>query len=138
MAATCVEQPACCLYWSLTASEGLLAMGADAGNAFFAEAPPPVQPYFMIIDDQFAEWWTESEGKPPIPEGCVLPVQHALQGHPEAPRLWEQHIHCILTEELKFRSTTHEKCLYSCNDPVTTQLAATSTSPGRQFFCVGH
>ncbi|KAI2501046.1 hypothetical protein MHU86_13400 [Fragilaria crotonensis] len=83
--ATCVEQPACRLYWSLTASAGLIAMGADAGNAF-AEAPPPVQPFYMIIDDQFAEWWTESEGNPPIPDGYVLPVQHALQGHPEAPR----------------------------------------------------
>jgi hypothetical protein len=96
-------------------------MGADAGNAF-AEAPPPVQPFYMIIDDQFMEWWVESEGNSPIPQGYVLPVQHALQGHPEAPRLWEQHIHQILTKELKFRSTTHEKCLYSRSDPSTAQI----------------
>jgi hypothetical protein len=37
--ATCVAQPACRVYWSITASEGLLAFGVDAGNAF-AEAPP--------------------------------------------------------------------------------------------------
>lgn len=119
--ATCVEQPACRMYWSLTASEGLIAMGADAGNAF-AEAPPPVQPFFMIIDDQFAEWWTESEGQPPIPEGYVLPVQQALQGHPESPRLWEHHIHHIITKKLQFRATTHEKCLYSRQDPATQHL----------------
>jgi hypothetical protein len=37
--ATCVEQPACRLFWSLAASTNLIVMGADAGNAF-AEAPP--------------------------------------------------------------------------------------------------
>jgi hypothetical protein len=46
--ATCVEQPACRLYWAVTASEGLIAMDADAGNAF-AEAPPPQEPLFMQI-----------------------------------------------------------------------------------------
>ena len=76
----------------------------------------------MIIDDQFREWWTEHKKRPPIPTGYVLPVRHALQGHPEAPRLWEQHIHRILTQELKFKATTHEKCLYSRRDPVTSRL----------------
>jgi hypothetical protein len=37
--ATCVEQPACRVYWAMTAQLCLIAMGADAGNAF-AEAPP--------------------------------------------------------------------------------------------------
>ena len=40
--ATCVEQPVCHMYWSLMASLNLLAMGADAGNAF-AEAPHPTK-----------------------------------------------------------------------------------------------
>ena len=110
--ATCVEQPACRLYWSLTAAECLLAMGADAGNAF-AEAPPATEPFYMRIDDQFREWWTEHMHRPPIPPGYVLPVNHALQGHPEAPRLWEKHIHGILVNKLHFIPTTHEKCLYS-------------------------
>ena len=67
----------------------------------------------MRIDDQFREWWTEHLGRDPIPMGYVLPVNHALQGHPEAPRLWEKHIHGILVDKLKFTTTTHEKCLYS-------------------------
>ena len=55
---TCVEQPACRLYWSVTASEeGNIAMGADTGNAF-AEAPPATEPFNMRIDDQLREWWT--------------------------------------------------------------------------------
>ena len=32
----------------------LLAMGADAGNAF-AEAPPATEVFYMRIDDQFRE-----------------------------------------------------------------------------------
>ena len=110
--ATCVEQPACRLYWSITASECLFAMGADAGNAF-AEAPPATEVFYIRIDDQFREWWTEHMKRPPIPPGYVLPVNHALQGHPEAPRLWEKHIHDILVQKLQFVPTTHEKCLYS-------------------------
>ena len=98
--ATCVAQPAWCrLYWAITASKGLISIGADAGNAF-AEAPPPVEPFYMAIDDQFNEWWVECLGNAPIPPGYVLPVQHALQGHPESPRLWETHIHTILVDRL--------------------------------------
>ena len=68
------------LYWAaVTVSEGLLAMGANAGNAF-AEAPPPDKPFSMQIDDQLAGWWVEHLGNPPIPSGYVLPVNHAL--HP--------------------------------------------------------
>ena len=106
--ATCVAQPACRLYWAITANEGLISVGADAGNAF-AKAPPPVEPFYMAIDDQFHEWWVECLGNPPIPLGYVLPVQHALQGHPESPCLWETHIHTILVDRLKFVPTTHEK-----------------------------
>ena len=113
--ATFVAQPACRLYWAITASEGLISIGADAGNAF-AEAPPPVEPFYMAIDDQFNEWWVECLGNAPIPSGYVLPVQHALQGHPESPRLWESHIHTILVDRLQFKPTTHEKCLYSKRD----------------------
>ena len=52
--ATCVEQPACRVYWAMTAQLCLIAMGADAGNAF-AEAPPPpaTEPFYMQIDYQF-------------------------------------------------------------------------------------
>jgi hypothetical protein len=108
--ASCVEQPGARIFWSLAALHGMTVLGADAGNAF-AEAPPPIQPFYMAIDEQFRTWWTESLGNDPIPEGCVLPVKHALQGHPEAPRLWEKHIVQILAQ-LDFKSTTHERCIY--------------------------
>jgi hypothetical protein len=50
--ASCVEQPSARIFWSLAALNGMRVLGADAGNAF-GEAPPPVQPFYMAIDDQF-------------------------------------------------------------------------------------
>ncbi len=41
----------------------------------------------------------------------VMPIQHALQGHPESGALWEKHINGILME-IGFKSTTHKKSLY--------------------------
>jgi len=38
----------------------------------------------------------------------VLPELRALQGHPEAARLWEEHISAIL-EKVGFKNTMHEK-----------------------------
>jgi hypothetical protein len=109
--AACVEQPAQRLYWALVASLNLTAIGCDVGNAF-AEAPAPSQPFYMYIDEQFRDWWENCLGREPIPRGYVLKVNKALQGHPEAPRLWHKHIDKILIQELGFTATTHETCLY--------------------------
>jgi hypothetical protein len=49
-----------------------------------------------LVDKVFKEWWENHLGRPSILYGHVLPVQHALQGHPESPRLWETHINGIL------------------------------------------
>jgi hypothetical protein len=59
------------LFWSLVASQGLIAIGADISNAF-AEAPPPQEPLFMHIDNAFKEWWTEHLGNPPILVECTV------------------------------------------------------------------
>jgi hypothetical protein len=66
----------------------------------------------MYIDEPFRNWWEHCLGRSPIPRGHVLKVNKALQGHPEAPRLWHKHIDKILTQELGFTATTHETCLY--------------------------
>ena len=142
--ANCVEQPACRLFWSLAARHNYIVLGADAGNAF-AEAPPPNQAFYMIIDEQYSNWWTLHLQRPPIPLGYVLPVNHALQGHPEAPRLWEHHINRILTEQLQFTPTTHEPCLYAKGDTPDTKIlflrqvddfavAATTISKAREII----
>ena len=66
-----------------------MAMGADAGNKF-AEAPTAAEPFYMRTDDQFRECRTEHMHREPLPQGYILPVNHVLQDHPEAPCLWEK------------------------------------------------
>ena len=78
----------------------------------FAKAPPHTVPFYMEVDDQFRDWWIICMSRPPIPKGYVIPIQRALQGHPESPSLWHQHIHNILIKDEGFKCFTHEPCLY--------------------------
>ena len=66
----------------------------------------------MFLDAQFHQWWEEELGNKPIPDGHVIPILKALQGHPELPRLWDKHISKMLINELGFKATIHEPCLY--------------------------
>ena len=85
--AACVDQSAHRLTWALAAALDLVSIGYDVGNAF-AEAPwSKSEPFYMEVDDQFQEWWTQCLGNERIPDGYVIPILHALQGHPEAPWL---------------------------------------------------
>ena len=106
-----LDQTGARIFWAAAAHRNLRVYGADVSNAF-AEAPPPVAPLYMEIDEQFREWW-KNKGREEIPEGHVLPVKRALQGHPEAPRLWAKLIDTLIKEKLKLKATTHEPCLYS-------------------------
>jgi len=47
-----------------------------------------------------------------LDKDLVLPVLRVLQGHPEAARLWEEHISGIL-EKVGFKNITHEKNIYT-------------------------
>jgi hypothetical protein len=89
----------------------LVLYGADVSNAF-AEAPPPKQGFYIRPDLAFKTWWTMHKGRPPIPPNHVIPILSAMQGHPEAPRLWEKHADRIL-RTIGLNPTTHEPCLYS-------------------------
>ena len=42
----------------------------------------------------------------------VLPVYHALQGHPESGKQWMNMIDNVLIKEMGFRTTTHDRCIY--------------------------
>jgi hypothetical protein len=55
--------------------------GADVLNAF-GEAPPPKQGFYIRPDVAFKEWYVSRYGKE-IPDGWVIPVLAAMQGHPE-------------------------------------------------------
>jgi hypothetical protein len=88
--ANCVDQTGSRLFYAISAAENLLIFGADVSNAF-SEAPPPKQGFFVQPDRAFHEWWVNHEKCPPIPDGYVIPILSAMQGHPESPRLWEKH-----------------------------------------------
>ena len=115
MAATyssCVAQPIQRLFFALAASQGYRVYGGDATDAF-AHSPPPDSPTFVAIDDAYAEWY-EDKYKKKLDRSLVLPVLHALQGHPESGRLWEEHINAILlSEDFGFKPTTHDRSIYS-------------------------
>jgi hypothetical protein len=108
--ASCVEQPVSCLFFALAAALNYLVYGGNVQDAF-AHSPAPKIPTFVRIDDAFAEWYKHRFNLD-LDRRQVLPVQHALQGHPEAARLWEEHISKIL-KDIGFSSTTHERNIYA-------------------------
>ena len=73
--------------------------------------PPPTDPCHLEIDEAYRSWYRKRFGRDIDPKKCVVPVLHALQGHPEAGILWETMIVGIL-EKLGFKSVTHERNLY--------------------------
>jgi hypothetical protein len=109
--ANCVDQTSSRIFYAIAAAENLLVYGADVSNAF-AEAPPPKQGFYIHPDRAFQKWWTIHKQRPPIPDGAVIPILSAMQGHPESPRLWEKHADAIL-RECGLVPMVHEPCLYS-------------------------
>ncbi|KAG7344102.1 reverse transcriptase RNA-dependent DNA polymerase [Nitzschia inconspicua] len=109
---SCVEQPIQRMFFALAAAHDMRVYGGDATDAF-AHSSPPETPTFIMIDDAYAEWYKARFGIT-LDRNMVLPVLHALQGHPESGRLWETYINKILSlPELSFKSTTHDRTIYS-------------------------
>ena len=106
---SCIEQPCMRLFFALCAHEGFISLKVDATNAY-ANSPPPNQPTFVVIDDQYANWYLARHSVA-IRRDMVLPVQHALQGHPESGALWEKFVNSVIARH-GFKSTTHERSLY--------------------------
>eukprot|EP00980_Cylindrotheca_fusiformis_P025376 scaffold13535_cov117-Cylindrotheca_fusiformis.AAC.2 len=115
---SCVEQPIQRMFFALAAHMGYKVYGGDAKDAY-AHSPPPERPTFVAIDDAYAEWYFWKFGVH-VDRKKVLPVLHALQGHPESGRLWEEHINKILlSPSFGFCSTTHDKSIYRGNFDTT-------------------
>ena len=76
------------------AQQNLLLFGGDAKDAF-AHSPSPKVPTFMMIDNQYVEWYFE-QSKIKLDKSRVFPVLRALQGHPKSEQLLERHINNIL------------------------------------------
>jgi hypothetical protein len=110
--ASCIEQPCIRLFFTVAAATGLAITIADTTNAF-QQSPPPTQKCFLEVDDAYRSWHLKRYGTDVDPRTHVVPVEKALQGHPEAGALWERMIVGILEgPELGFTSTTHERNLY--------------------------
>ena len=116
--AACVDQTAHRLTWALLAALDLMLIGYDVGNAFAEAAWQGNDNFYMEVDLQFQNWWVNHLKREPIPLGYVIPIKHALQGHKRAPRLWDKHISKIIIDEMGFKATTHEPCLYYKHDGV--------------------
>jgi len=91
---------------------GYKVYGGDAQDAY-AHSPPPETPTFVSIDDAHTDWY-EHRFKKKLDCPQVLPMLHALQGHPESGKLLEKYITGILqSSKLKFQSTTHDCSIHS-------------------------
>jgi hypothetical protein len=107
----CVNCTGSCLFYAISAAKNMLIYGANASNAF-AETQPPKQGFYIYPNRAFKDWWVLHKKNPPIPDGHVILVFGAMQGHPESPRFWEKHINKIL-RSIDFTPTVHEPCIYS-------------------------
>ena len=109
--AAVLEQSGCRLFWALSALENFIIYGADATNTY-AEVQAPIASLYVRVDTQFREWYLRKYNINLSPK-YVLPVKHALQGHPEWASLWSEHIYEILTKHFDFTSCPHKPCLYT-------------------------
>jgi hypothetical protein len=106
---SCLASPIYRMHLALCALNGLVNYGADIVDAY-AHSDGPTIPCYLRIDDAYRDWWFNKTGETLEP-GLVLPLDKALQGHPEAGKSYETKIVSILTE-LGFKSTIHERNIY--------------------------
>ena len=108
--ASCIELPCMRLFFSLAAVSNYFVLLTDAVNAY-ANARGPTKPTYIRVDAAYADWYLTRTGIS-IPPGSAVLAQHALQGHPEAGRLFEELANDILLNRLGLTTTSHERNLY--------------------------
>ena len=113
--AACLEQAGARIFWATCALRNKLVFGSDMSNAF-AEAPAPKAPLYLKVDVAYKNWWFNKTGQT-LEGDYYVKVQHAIQGHPESPRLWQLFIDDILMK-IGFQATRHEPCIYRLPESV--------------------
>jgi hypothetical protein len=71
------------LFFAIAALEGLLVTYADTTNAF-QQSPPPSTQCYLEIDEAYQAWYTRKFHHTLDWNRFFIPVNKALQGHPEA------------------------------------------------------
>jgi Reverse transcriptase (RNA-dependent DNA polymerase) len=109
---SCIKQPHQRLLYAIAEFLGKVVTFADATNVY-QQSPPPSNQCYLMIDDAYHSWYLKHFDVSLDPATHVIPLNRALQGHPEAGILWERMIVGILeSPNLGFTSTTHERNLY--------------------------
>ena len=109
----CLEQAGAQIFWATCAAKNKLVYGADMSNAF-AEAPALKATLYLKVDIAYKNWWYNKTGEH-LEGDYYVKVQHAIQGHPKSPRLWQLFISDILVK-IGFKATTHEPCVYKLHN----------------------
>ena len=73
---SCIEQPCMRLHFAVCAQEGYTCLKVDATNAY-ANSPPPDQPTYVFIDDQYADWYFARMESPSPEIWCSLCSMHS-------------------------------------------------------------
>jgi hypothetical protein len=79
------------LFFAMAAAKGLTIHVANTANAF-QQSPPPTKKCYLMIDEAYQSWHRKCYSFEVDPKTHVVPLDKALQGHPEAGALWEQMI----------------------------------------------
>ena len=106
---SCVKLPIQKLFLGIAASKSLKLYGGDAKDAY-AHAHPSETPGYLSIDNQHADWY-KCKYRNDIDCRQVLPIERALQGHPESGEQWMHHIDSIL-DKIGFIKAKHDHSIY--------------------------
>ena len=98
------------LFFSIASIRNHIVLLTDAVNAY-ANARGPTIPTYIRVDDAFIDWYL-TRFNITLHRGMVVRANHALQGHPEAGKLFEELANDILLNRLGLTTTTHERNLY--------------------------
>jgi hypothetical protein len=85
---SCLASPIYRMHLALCAVNGLIDYGADVVDAY-AHSEAPNLPCYLYVDAAYRDWWYNKTGETLAP-GLVLPLNGALQGHPEAGKSYEK------------------------------------------------
>jgi hypothetical protein len=84
----------------------------------------PSEPCFLEANEAYISWYYKRTGIRINPRTHVIPALRAIQGHPEAGRLFQDLILSVLLSPLlNFMTTTHERNLYRGNKSMILLLA---------------